>query len=153
MLDPTQLARRAARELADHAPAWVDPHLHLEAAPVGAPEGQPPAIALVQAEQVSTAGDVRCDPAAADAIRRASRVVAVMSHHDDTGGSRITDEPLDEPTARAVVRRIITELCVIDLTDEGLVVREVAPGVSAREVQTRTQAPLWAGPDLSAVEA
>jgi 3-oxoacid CoA-transferase subunit B len=37
------------------------------------------------------------------------------------------------------VHRIITDLCVIDVESDGLVLRELAPGVSAREVQERTE--------------
>ena len=42
-------------------------------------------------------------------------------------------------TGRAVVHRIITELAVIDVTPEGLTVVELAPGISLREVQERTE--------------
>jgi 3-oxoacid CoA-transferase subunit B len=44
--------------------------------------------------------------------------------------------------------RVITELAVLDLTPTGIVIREVAPGVSARDVQQTTRAVLLAGPDL-----
>jgi 3-oxoacid CoA-transferase subunit B len=47
--------------------------------------------------------------------------------------------------------RVITQLAVIDLTATGIVIREVAPGVSARDVQETTSASLLAGPDLSEI--
>jgi 3-oxoacid CoA-transferase subunit B len=48
-----------------------------------------------------------------------------------------------------VVHRIITELATIDVTPDGLVLREVAPGVSARDVQDRTEPTLKVPTDLS----
>lgn len=47
--------------------------------------------------------------------------------------------------------RVITELAVLDLTAAGIVIREVAPGVSALDVQETTSAVLLAGPDLSEI--
>ena len=48
--------------------------------------------------------------------------------------------------------RVITDLAVLDLTADGITIREVAPGVSAREVQQATGAALLAGPDLCEIE-
>jgi 3-oxoacid CoA-transferase subunit B len=50
------------------------------------------------------------------------------------------------------VHRIITDFAVIDLTPDGLVLREVAPGVSAREIQEKTEPTLMVPPDLAAIE-
>jgi 3-oxoacid CoA-transferase subunit B len=44
-----------------------------------------------------------------------------------------------------VVHRIITDLCVLDVTDHGLVLRELAPGVTEEEVRAKTGAPITAG--------
>jgi hypothetical protein len=156
MLTPGQLARRAARELEGVERTWVDPRLALQDAPSPPAPGPAAAdgfgVALVRAEWVTPMGQVACDASAAGALAAASRVVAVMPHLDDQGRSRIIDPPKEGAT-HGKVQRIITDLCVIDVTHEGLIVREVAPGVSAREVQTQTQALLVAGPDLTVVEA
>ena len=45
-------------------------------------------------------------------------------------------------TGKGVVQRIITDLAVIDVTDDGLVVRELVDGVSQEELQEKTGAPL-----------
>ena len=60
--------------------------------------------------------------------------------------------PCRSPGAR-VVHRIITELAAIDVTPDGLVLREVAPGVSAREVQERTEPTLKVAPDLATMSS
>ncbi len=56
--------------------------------------------------------------------------------------SKIVEECTYPLTAPRCVDRIYTELAVIDVTDDGLVVRELAPGVTFEYVQERTAAPL-----------
>jgi acyl CoA:acetate/3-ketoacid CoA transferase beta subunit len=158
MLTPAQLVRRVAKEARTVAHARIDPELGLDLAPPmnpGTPElaADAPALAIVRGEHVSAQGDLVCSEAAAALLEGAQQVVAVMAHLDDDGRSRVASSCAAPATAVQVVTRIITELCVLDVTERGLVVREVAPGVSAREVQERTSAPLMAGPDLTVVES
>ncbi|RYE92348.1 MAG: succinyl-CoA--3-ketoacid-CoA transferase, partial [Myxococcales bacterium] len=49
-------------------------------------------------------------------------------------------------TGRRVVHRIITDLCVLDVTEAGLVLVELAPGVSVDEVRQKTQPTLTVAP-------
>jgi 3-oxoacid CoA-transferase subunit B len=71
-----------------------------------------------------------------------------MEHAAKDGTPKILKECNLPLTGRSVVHRIITDLATLDVTPEGLVLREVAPNVSAREVQDKTEPTLKVGPDL-----
>ena len=83
-----------------------------------------------------------------DLVASAKRVVVIMEHAAKDGSPKILKECNLPLTGRRVVHRIITDLAVIDVTGEGLVLREVPPGVSAREVQDRTEPTLRVASDL-----
>jgi 3-oxoacid CoA-transferase subunit B len=119
--------------------------------------GGPIDLAIVGAIQVGEHGDLAAStivdtavkPAAMDLLARAKRVVVVMEHTAADGTAKILRQCSLPLAGQAVVRRIVTELAVIDVTAEGLVLREVAPGISAREVQEVTEPTLKVPPDLS----
>ena len=86
---------------------------------------------------------------AMDLVARAKRVVVIMDHAAKGGAPKILNECALPLTGRGVVHRIITDLAVIDVTKEGLVLVELAPSVSAREVQERTEPTLLVPSTLS----
>ena len=85
---------------------------------------------------------------AMDLVAGARRVIVAMEHQTKDGASRILKECTLPLTGKSVVHDIVTELCWIRVTPEGLVLIEVAEGMGAEEVQARTEARLLVSPEL-----
>jgi 3-oxoacid CoA-transferase subunit B len=83
-----------------------------------------------------------------DLVAGARRVIVAMEHQTKDGTSRILKECTLPLTGQRVVHDIVTELCWIRVSAEGLVLTEVADGLDVAEVQARTEARLLVSPDL-----
>jgi 3-oxoacid CoA-transferase subunit B len=85
---------------------------------------------------------------AMDLVAGARRVIVAMEHQTKEGASRILKKCTLPLTGESVVHDIVTELCWIRVTPEGLLLTEVAEGIDAAEVQARTEATLIVSPEL-----
>lgn len=80
------------------------------------------------------------------------RLVVLMQHVTASGEPRIVKQCTYPLTAREVVNTIITDLAVIEVGKERLVVREIAPGWTPEEVQALTEPKLMVAPNVKEIE-
>lgn len=85
---------------------------------------------------------------AVDLAAGARRLIVVMTHVTKDGKPKLVRECIYPLTGRGVVDLVITDLAVVEVTPEGLLLRELAPGYTAGEVQALSEARLLVSEDL-----
>ena len=119
-------------------------------------------VAVLGALQVSERGDlanwmlpergIGNVGGAMDLAAGAKRIIVAMEHTDRNGKPKLVMECTYPLTGKECVSLIVTDIGVMEVTDEGLVLKEVAPGWSAEDIKAETGPRLIIAPDLKEME-
>lgn len=115
-------------------------------------------LCILGAMQISQEGDianwmipgsmVKGPGGAMDLVASAKRVIVCMEHVAKGGKAKIVKKCTLPLTGKKVVSKIITDLCVMEIENQSLVLKEIAPGVTLDEIKKVTEAEFQVASDL-----
>lgn len=124
--------------------------------------GQHVQLTVLGAMEVSDSGDianwkipgkmVKGMGGAMDLVASAENIIVCMMHTNKHGKSKMLKECSLPLTGVGCVKKVVTDLCVLDITPEGFKLIELAPGVSVEEVQTATEGRLIVDGDIPTMD-
>jgi len=88
---------------------------------------------------------------AMDLVASAQNIIVAMQHTNRSGDSKLLQELSLPVTGLGCVKKIVTNLCVIDVTNRGFELKELAPGVSVEDVKNATVGTLIVEGDISTI--
>ncbi len=118
----------------------------------GAQEGPSGGVIVVEADEVSASGDVVVTGHESVQLLNGIRVIVATLHNHSDGQPKLLKECRSPVTCSSCVEKVITELGVIEISDLGLVLTEVAPRVGTDEVKIRTGTSLHIADDIRVME-
>jgi len=89
---------------------------------------------------------------AVDLVQGVKRVILLMEHTTREGDLRVLRECTLPLTGRGVIDRIITNMAVMDVVEDGLLLREIAPGLRVDDLQAVTDAALISASDIKTID-
>lgn len=119
-------------------------------------------LCILGAMQISQEGDianwmipgsmVKGPGGAMDLVASAKRVIVCMEHVAKGGKAKIVKKCTLPLTGKKVVSKIITDLCVMEIENQSLVLKEIAPGVTLDEIKKVTEAEFQVASDLKEIK-